>query len=113
MRLTTLILALLLAAIQVPLWLGKGGWLRVAELQRQLDDQRAANDVSRGRNGALGAELASLSGGREAIEERARHELHMARPDEMFFQWVDPAGRPSTAATRTPVAPAAYPGTGR
>jgi cell division protein FtsB len=82
------VLALLLLAIQWPLWFGRGGWLRVWELQRQVDSQRAANADLEVRNAALAAELRSLDLGREAIEERARQDLHLMRSDEIFFQQV-------------------------
>jgi cell division protein FtsB len=82
------VLALLLLAIQWPLWFGRGGWLRVWELQRLVDSQRAANADLEVRNAALAAELRSLDLGREAIEERARQDLHLMRSDEIFFQQV-------------------------
>ena len=86
-RLTVLLGAILLA-IQWPLWLGHGGWLRVWDLQRQLEARQASNASLRARNQELVAELASLRHGSEAIEERARRELHMVRPEETFFQFV-------------------------
>jgi cell division protein FtsB len=85
-----LLLAGLLLAIQWPLWLGHGGWLRVADLQHQLAARLSTNAALRAHNQALTAEIASLRQGSEAIEERARGELHMLRPDETFFQL--PAG---------------------
>jgi len=95
------ILAVLLLAIQWPLWLGRGGWLRVWDLQRQLDTQRASNTEIETRNQALSAELRSLVQGREAVEERAREELHLIRSDEIFFQRPSAGGdaRPDRAAS--------------
>jgi cell division protein FtsB len=86
------VLAVLLLAIQWPLWFGRGGWLRVWELQRQLDSQRSANVELDARNAALSAELRSLEQGREAIEERAREDLHLMRNDEIFFQQLSGEG---------------------
>ena len=80
------VLAVLLLAIQWPLWFGRGGWLRAWDLQRQLDSQRSSNSALEVRNAALSAELRSLQQGREAIEERAREDLHLMRGDEVFFQ---------------------------
>ncbi|HUN91672.1 MAG TPA: cell division protein FtsB [Burkholderiaceae bacterium] len=91
MRLIVAALALLLLAEQWSLWFGKGGWLRVRDLQRQVTLQRDANAVATRRNDALATEVQSLRAGREAIEERARYELHMMRSDELFFQFVAPA----------------------
>jgi cell division protein FtsB len=85
------ILAVLLLAIQWPLWFGRGGWFRVWELQHQLDAQRSSNADLDARNAALSAELRSLEQGREAIEERARGDLHLMRGDEVFFQQLSGA----------------------
>ncbi len=98
MRLVVLVLAALLLLIQWPLWFGKGSWLRVAELQRQLESQRAGNGQLTARNDALVAEVASLRAGREAIEERARFQLNMVRGDEVFFQVVTGAIAPAVPA---------------
>lgn len=92
MRRLAAILALLLLAIQWPLWFGRGGWLRVRELQHQLDAQRSVNAGLQARNAAFSAEVRSLEQGTEAIEERAREDLHLMRPDEVFFQQVSGTG---------------------
>jgi cell division protein FtsB len=95
MRALTFTLAALLVAIQYPLWLGKGGWVRVWEHDRQLAAQREKNDALQARNAALDAEVRDLKQGLEAVEERARFELGMIRQDEVFFQLVDrPRGVP-------------------
>ena len=86
--------------IQYPLWLGKGGWLRVWDVDRQVDAQQAKNRQLEIRNGALAAEVKDLKQGIEAIEERARYELGMVRTDEVFFQYVPgkPGSAPDSAA---------------
>ncbi len=94
MRAVTFALAALLLAIQYPLWLGKGGWARVWESDRQLGAQRAKNEALQARNAALDAEVRDLKQGLEAVEERARFELGMVRQDEVFFQIVDRPGVP-------------------
>jgi cell division protein FtsB len=86
------ILGALLLLIQYPLWLGKGGWLRVWELDGQLAAQQAKNTELEVRNGALEAEVRDLKQGFEAIEERARYELGMAKDDELFFQVIEEKG---------------------
>jgi cell division protein FtsB len=87
-RVLGIVLALLLVAIQYPLWFGKGGWLRAWELERQLAAQRATNATLAARNAAAAAELASLREGDEAIAEHARLKLNMVREGEVFFQLV-------------------------
>ena len=81
-------LAVLVLALQYPLWLGKGGWTRVWELERNLAQQRETNAKLKGRNEALDAEVRDLKQGTGAIEERARLELGMIRGDEVFYQVV-------------------------
>lgn len=86
MRALSVVLATFLIAIQYPLWLGKGGWLRVWELERQLGMQRAANGKLSERNDALAAEVEDLRGGSRAIEELARYDLGMVRRGEIFVR---------------------------
>lgn len=90
MRTLAGILGALIVLVQYPLWLGKGGWLRVWEVDRQVDAQRARSEQLQVRNLALEAEVRDLKQGLEAIEERARYELGMIKADEVFFQIVEP-----------------------
>jgi len=83
------ILAALIVLIQYPLWLGKGGWLHVSAVARQVTDQQAKDAQLEARNVALEAEVRDLKQGLEAIEERARYELGMIKSDEVFFQVVE------------------------
>lgn len=91
MRLLAITLAALLLLLQYPLWLGKGGLLRVWEMERQIEAQRETNARMQARNASLDAEVRDLKQGLEAIEERARSELGMIRRDEIFFQVLEPA----------------------
>jgi cell division protein FtsB len=89
MKALAVILGALIVLIQYPLWVGKGGWLRVWQLDNEVTNQRAKNAELAARNAALAAEVRDLKQGSEAIEERARRELGMIRSDEVFFQYVD------------------------
>ena len=90
MKILGIVLAVLIVLIQYPLWLGKGGWVRAWDIDRQLAAQKAHNDRLQARNAALEAEVRDLKQGAEAIEERARFELGMVRQDEVFVQIVEP-----------------------
>ena len=92
MKLLTLALIALIALLQHPLWLGKGSWLRVWEVDQQVRAQRTTNQKLALRNAVLDAEVRDLKQGLEAIEERARSELGMIKHDEIFFQVIE-AGR--------------------
>ena len=97
MRLLTLTLALLIAALQYPLWLGKGSWLKAWEVDQELSKQNVENARLKARNASLDAEVRDLKTGYEAIEERARTELGMLKQDEIFFQVLED---PKLAATQ-------------
>ena len=107
MRLLAIALAALVLLIQYPLWLGKGGALRVWEMERQIEMQREVNGKLQMRNAALDAEVRDLKQGLEAVEERARSELGMIRKDEVFFQVLE--GESAVARPATPVTPAVPP----
>jgi len=94
MRLLLLVLIALVALIQYPLWMGRGGWFAVWDLQEQVASQRSINDGLRARNAALAAEVEDLRSGTEAAEERARGELGMIRNAELFVQILPPDGKP-------------------
>ena len=89
MRAVTLILVVLLLLLQYPLWLGKGSWLKVWDLHRQVEAQQQANQLAQARNAVLDAEVRDLKQGTAAIEERARSELGMIKRDEVFFQVLE------------------------
>jgi len=96
----TLIFVVLIALLQYPLWLGKGSWLRVWDLNRQISEQQDKNNTLKARNETLNAEVLDLKSGRAAVEERARSELGMIKQDEVFYQVIDQ----STAIANTSAA---------
>ena len=89
MRLIAVCFLLLLAMIQYPLWLGKGGWLRVWEFERQVALAQNNNDKLKQRNATLESEVVDLKDGTDSVEERARFELGMIKKDEIFIQILD------------------------
>ena len=89
MRVFSVILAALIVLLQYPLWLGKGGWLRVWEIDRQVTAQKDSNTRLSVRNDALDVEVRDLKQGYDAVEERARYELGMIKQDEIFFHVMD------------------------
>jgi cell division protein FtsB len=86
MRYLTIALVALLALVHAELWFGKGGVPRMLELQGKLQTQLAANTAAKLRNTRLDAEVRDLREGLEMVEEKARSELGMVRPDEILVQ---------------------------
>ena len=89
MRALAIVFVALIALLQYPLWLGKGGWLHVWDADRQVTAQKEANAKMRVRNEALDAEVRDLKQGYDAIEERARYDLGMIKQDEIYFQLLE------------------------
>ena len=86
MRWTTWFLLALLLFLQYPLWLSKGGWLRVWQLEEEIAATRSDNLKLEQRNAAIYEQVRDLRQGKDALEEQARQELNMIKPGEIFVQ---------------------------
>ncbi len=93
LRWVTVVLLLALVLLQWPLWFGQRGWPAVQRLRRQLHAQLLANQQASQRNAALSAQAHDLRSGTQAVQERARSEMGMIAPDEIYVQ-VLPASSP-------------------
>lgn len=106
-RAITVLLLALLAWVQAELWAGRWGMRNVMEKRAELAAVQQANAQARARNDRLQAEVSDLKEGLEMVEEKARSELGMVRPDELLVV-LTPAGaasapaRPSSAPARAP-----------
>jgi cell division protein FtsB len=85
-RLVAALLIGLLAVVQGQLWLGRGSVTEVAQMQRKLDEQKARNASAQQANERLSAEVRDLQEGLEMVEEKARGELGMVKPNEILVQ---------------------------
>lgn len=90
MRLLSLALVALLVLVHAELWFGSSGLGRVVGLRSQLHEQQARNAEAQARNDRLAAEVRDLQEGLEMVEEKARHELGMLKPDEILVQLAPP-----------------------
>lgn len=90
-RLVPLLLVGLLLLVHAQLWFGRGSLGKVAGLQRELEAQSAANVQAQQANERLASEVRDLKEGQEMIEERARAELGMVKPNEIYVQIARPA----------------------
>ncbi len=87
-RVLLLFLLVLLSALQYRVWLGEANVLQLSSLKQEIVQQRESNDELLLRNHQLEAEVKDLRKGLQAIEERARSELGMVKPDETFYQLI-------------------------
>ena len=81
-----MILIALLVVLQAQLWFGRGSLPDVMRLRQQLKEQKQHNQAAQLANERLGAELNDLKDGLEMVEERARAEIGMVKPNEIFVQ---------------------------
>lgn len=86
MRFVTAVLLLLLVGVQAGLWLGEGGLPQTMKLQGQLEAQLKRNAGQRHAIERLNAEVDDLRQGLEMVEERARTDLGMVKPNEILVQ---------------------------
>ena len=87
-RLASVLLLALLAVVHAQLWFGRGSVGNVAEMQRKLQQQQAANARQQQANDRLAAEVRDLKEGLEMVEEKARSELGMVKPNEIYVNVV-------------------------
>ncbi len=85
-RLVPAILVALLVLFHAQLWMGRGSVPSVHEMQQRLDEQRARNALAQLDNDQLAAEVKDLQEGLDMVEEKARYELGMVKPNEIFVQ---------------------------
>ena len=85
-RIVPIVLLLLLGIIQWQLWVGRGGVRETVRLQDQLAAQKSANLRASQENERLTSEVNDLKEGMEMVEERARKELGMVKPNEVYVQ---------------------------
>ncbi len=90
-------LLLMIVVMGYALTVGKGGWIRIRNLDQQVAAQKTLNHDMEKRNEALAAEVQDLKKGSDALEERSRVELGMVRQGESFYRYVE---SPSSSATK-------------
>ncbi|MEB3766305.1 cell division protein FtsB [Acinetobacter sp. MD2] len=82
-----LVLAIaLIAGFQYMFWYGEGGYYDHQRLMQQIQQQGDVNTDLKERNRILAAEVYDLKNGVEAVEEHARLDLGLIKPNETFVQ---------------------------
>jgi cell division protein FtsB len=85
-RVVPALLIALLVIVHAQLWIGRGSLPSVNAMQRKLSEQTASNAQAQADNERLAAEVKDLREGLEMVEEKARQELGMVKPNEIFVQ---------------------------
>ena len=112
-KLVLLLAVVLIAGLQYQFWLGEGGYFPHQALTQQITHQAEVNDELKERNRILAAEVYDLKNGAEAIEEHARLDLGLVKPNETFVQmstissrykaiYINPNAKVDTATNEHP-----------
>lgn len=86
-RLVTAILLGLLVVFQAQLWFGRGSIPNVNQMQNRIEEMSLENKKAQLENDRMTAEVQDLKEGLHMIEEKARSELGMVKPNEIFVQY--------------------------
>lgn len=89
MRLLIVLLLVLVGFLQYRLWVGEGSLAEVHSLRQAITAQEEELERLAMRNRELQAEVDDLRTGVDALEERARVELGMIKPGEIFLQVIE------------------------
>ncbi|WP_028605083.1 septum formation initiator family protein [Ottowia thiooxydans] len=85
-RVVPFVLVAVLVILHAQMWVGRGSIPNVAALQKKLDLQKASNSRAKLENEQLASEVDDLKAGLGMVEEKARLELGMVKPNEIFVQ---------------------------
>lgn len=85
-RTVSVILVALLVMLQVQLWHGRGSLPQVRHLLEKIEQQHANNARAKFINERLNSEIRDLQQGLDTVESKARAELGMVKPNEIFVQ---------------------------
>ncbi|MES2483766.1 MAG: septum formation initiator family protein [Pseudomonadota bacterium] len=85
-RVVPAFLITLLVVFHAQLWFGRGSVHDVAQLQRKVVAQKESNLRAQQDNERMAFEVRDLKEGLEMVEEKARLELGMVKPNEIYIQ---------------------------
>jgi cell division protein FtsB len=87
-RIVPAILIALLLVLHGQLWFGRGSLWQVSQMQGKLNALHLKNTQAQRNNDQLSAEVRDLKEGLEMVEEKARFELGMVKPNEIYVQFT-------------------------
>lgn len=94
MKKLTVLLLILVTVLQYALWSGKNGIRDFAQIKNEIAGQKIKNNDLKMKNDKLFAEINDLNKGKEALEERARSNLGMIKPNEKFYRLIPEPSKP-------------------
>lgn len=89
MNFLSIVFAILIVSLQYPLWFGRGGWVNVYEMQKEIDAQQKINKIMQSENDTLRLTVNDLKNGTGVIEAKARFDHGLIKKNEIFFQVIN------------------------
>ena len=83
-----MVLVAVLVLLQSQLWFSRGSLPSVQQMQRQIAQQKTANAAASTANALLDSEVQDLKEGLDMVEEKARSELGIVKPNEIYVQYL-------------------------
>jgi cell division protein FtsB len=87
-RSVMVLLVFLLVLFQSQLWFGRGSLSDVTQMSKKLDSLKTTSARLQTENKQLKAEVEDLKTGMDMVEEKARYELGMLKPNEILVQYT-------------------------
>ena len=76
----------LLVIVHAQLWIGRGSVPQVNDMRKELAQLERSNHEADQRNNQISNEVRDLKDGLDMVEELARQDLGMVKPNEIFVQ---------------------------
>ncbi len=88
MKILAAILFILICILQYRIWWGERSYREIESLKNKISEQKEQNRLLEERNRALKKEILLLRTNPDALEERAREQLGLVKPDETFYRII-------------------------
>jgi cell division protein FtsB len=89
MNFLSIVFTILIVSLQYPLWFGRGGWINVYEMQKEIDTQQNINKIMQSENETLRLTVNDLKNGTDVIEAKARFDHGLIKKNEIYFQVIN------------------------
>jgi cell division protein FtsB len=88
MKILGFIFVILICLLQYRVWFGEGGYQKIESLNIKIAEQLEINKRLEAQNKLLRKEIIALRKNPALLEEKAREQLGLVKPDEIFYRII-------------------------